>query len=78
MPFYLCASSQGFQVAPAELEGHLLNHDDVADACVVGVPDDYSGELPFAFVVLKAEPARRVSTSAIETARVKAAIMKVR
>lgn len=44
---------KGFQVAPAELEGHLLDHPDVADACVVGIPDDFSGEVPLAFVVLK-------------------------
>ncbi|KAL1747511.1 hypothetical protein HDZ31DRAFT_31646 [Schizophyllum fasciatum] len=43
---------RGFQVAPAELEGHLLQHPAVADACVVGVPDEYSGEVPLAFVVL--------------------------
>lgn len=42
---------RGFQVAPAELEGHLLLHPDVADACVVGIPDEYSGEIPLAFVV---------------------------
>jgi acyl-CoA synthetase (AMP-forming)/AMP-acid ligase II len=29
-------------VAPAELEGCLLTHADVTNACVVGVPDDYS------------------------------------
>ena len=33
---------RGFQVAPAELEGCILNHPDVSDTCVVGVPDDYS------------------------------------
>ena len=33
---------RGFQVAPAELEGCLLDHPDVSNACVVGVPDDYS------------------------------------
>jgi acyl-CoA synthetase (AMP-forming)/AMP-acid ligase II len=27
---------RGFQVAPAELEGHILSHPDVRDACVVG------------------------------------------
>ncbi|KAJ3512390.1 hypothetical protein NLJ89_g3552 [Agrocybe chaxingu] len=43
---------RGFQVAPAELEGCLLSHPDVADACVVGLPDDYSGELPLAYIVL--------------------------
>ncbi|KAI0067072.1 phenylacetyl-CoA ligase [Artomyces pyxidatus] len=42
---------RGFQVAPAELEAHLLAHPSVADACVVGLPDEYSGEVPLAFVV---------------------------
>lgn len=36
---------KGFQVAPAELEGCLLDHAAVSDACVVGVPDDYSARL---------------------------------
>lgn len=44
---------KAFQVAPAELEGALLEHDEVLDACVVGVPDDRSGEAPKAFVVRK-------------------------
>lgn len=43
----------GFQVAPAELEGHLLNHPKVADTCVIPVPNEQTGELPKAFVVLK-------------------------
>ncbi|KAJ6557283.1 hypothetical protein DFH09DRAFT_1163610 [Mycena vulgaris] len=51
---------RGFQVAPAELEGTLLDHPDISDACVVGVPDDYSGEVPLAFVVLTADTASRV------------------
>ncbi|KAG9225433.1 hypothetical protein CCMSSC00406_0002936 [Pleurotus cornucopiae] len=42
---------RGFQVAPAELEGCLLDHPYVADVCVVGVPHSYSGEVPMAFVV---------------------------
>ncbi|KAL1745107.1 hypothetical protein HDZ31DRAFT_82172 [Schizophyllum fasciatum] len=42
----------GYQVAPAELEGCILNHPAVADCCVVGVRDAYSGEVPLAFVVL--------------------------
>jgi hypothetical protein len=45
---------RGFQVAPAELEGLLLSHPDIVDACVVGIRDDYSGELPKAFVVPRA------------------------
>ena len=40
-------------MAPAELEALLLTHSDVADAAVVGVPDERAGEVPKAFVVLK-------------------------
>ncbi|KAF3910801.1 hypothetical protein ABW20_dc0103169 [Dactylellina cionopaga] len=45
----------GFQVAPAELEGHLLNHPKVADCAVIPVPNEKTGELPKAFVVLNPE-----------------------
>lgn len=45
---------KGFQVPPAELEALLLSHPAVADAAVVGYPDEEAGELPKAFVVLKA------------------------
>ena len=41
---------KGFQVAPAELEALLLTHPKVADAAVIGVPDDEAGEVPKAFV----------------------------
>jgi 4-coumarate--CoA ligase len=44
---------KGFQVAPAELEALLLTHPAVADAAVVGVPDDEAGEIPRAFIVVK-------------------------
>ena len=44
---------KGFQVAPAELEALLLTHPGVADAAVIGVPDDEAGEVPKAFVVMK-------------------------
>jgi acyl-CoA synthetase (AMP-forming)/AMP-acid ligase II len=44
---------KGFQVAPAELEALLLTHPAVADAAVIGVPDEEAGEHPRAFVVLK-------------------------
>lgn len=56
---------KGFQVAPAELEGCLLSHPDVADACVVGIADDYSGELPVAYVVLTAEAAQSLCRNAV-------------
>ena len=42
---------KGFQVPPAELEALLLSHPKIADAAVIGVPDDEAGELPKAFVV---------------------------
>lgn len=44
---------KGFQVAPAELEALLVTHPAVADAAVVGIPDEEAGEIPKAFVVLK-------------------------
>lgn len=42
---------QGLQVAPAELEAHILTHPAVADVAVIGIPDDRAGEVPKAFVV---------------------------
>lgn len=44
---------KGHQVAPAELEAVLLQHPKVADAAVIGQPDDEAGEVPLAFVVKK-------------------------
>lgn len=44
---------KGFQVPPAELEALLLTHPGVADAAVIGLPDEEAGEIPKAFVVLK-------------------------
>lgn len=43
----------GRQVAPAELESILFTHPAVADAAVVGSPNEKHGEVPKAFVVLK-------------------------
>jgi acyl-CoA synthetase (AMP-forming)/AMP-acid ligase II len=42
---------KGFQVPPAELEALLISHPAIADAAVIGVPDEEAGELPKAFVV---------------------------
>ena len=44
---------KGYQVPPAELEALLLGHPAVADAAVIGIPDEAAGEVPKAFVVLK-------------------------
>jgi acyl-CoA synthetase (AMP-forming)/AMP-acid ligase II len=43
----------GTKIAPSDIEAVLLQHPDVVDAAVVGVPDAMSGELPVAFVVLR-------------------------
>lgn len=42
-------------------QDHLLAHPDVLDACVVGVPDERAGELPFAFIVLQPKARSRSS-----------------
>lgn len=45
---------KGFQVAPAELEGILVGHEDIDDVAVVGGFDkERETEVPVAFVVLK-------------------------
>ncbi|KAI0095115.1 amp dependent CoA ligase [Irpex rosettiformis] len=67
---------RGFQVAPAELEGHLLGHPDVADCCVVGIPDEYSGEVPLAFVVPSHAAQNRMNSDPQEAIKVKESIVK--
>ncbi|KZT59531.1 acetyl-CoA synthetase-like protein [Calocera cornea HHB12733] len=62
---------KGFQVAPAELEGHLLLHPYVQDVGVIGVPNEYKGEVPLAFVVLHERIAKRASSSADEENNIK-------
>jgi len=46
---------KGYQVPPAELEAVLLSHPAVADAAVIPKADEEAGEVPKAFVVVKAE-----------------------
>lgn len=36
---------------PAELEALILSHPSVKDVGVIGVPDQFAGKLPMAFVV---------------------------
>jgi long-chain acyl-CoA synthetase len=44
---------RAFSVAPAELEAALLEHPDIVDCGVIGVPDADAGEVPNAFVVAR-------------------------
>ena len=46
---------KGYQVAPAELEAILLTHPAVADVAVIPSPDEMTGEVPKAFIVLKGD-----------------------
>ena len=43
----------GENIYPGEVESLLERHADIAQACVVPVPDEVKGEKPFAFVVLR-------------------------
>lgn len=46
---------KGYQVAPAVLEAVLLEHPSIADAAVIGAPDEDGQEVPKAFVVRQAD-----------------------
>ncbi|KAM6524281.1 hypothetical protein FSOLCH5_004882 [Fusarium solani] len=56
---------KGHQVAPAELEAHLLDHPHVSDCAVIGIHDDRAGEVPLAFVV-KSKEASNLSHEEVE------------
>ncbi len=45
----------GFNVYPSALEAVLYRHPAVREALVIGIPDEYHGERPAAFVTLKAD-----------------------
>ena len=51
----------GFSVFPAEVESILHRHPAIAEVGVVGVPDEYRGEDPVAYVVLRPEAKGKVS-----------------
>ncbi|MEQ9661797.1 MAG: long-chain fatty acid--CoA ligase [Parasphingopyxis sp.] len=43
----------GFKVFPSQIEDILYRHNAIKEALVIGVPDDYTGEKPKAFVALE-------------------------
>jgi acetyl-CoA synthetase len=49
----------GKRIGPAEYESILVDHDSVAEAAAVGIPDDVKGEVVVCFAVLK--PGKRQS-----------------
>jgi acyl-CoA synthetase (AMP-forming)/AMP-acid ligase II len=56
---------KGFQVAPAEIEAVLHGHPSVRDCAVFGVPDQASGELPVAAVLV--DPDRPTTSGELRT-----------
>lgn len=46
-------NASGFKVYPRRIEDALYEHEAVAEVTVVGIPDEYRGEAPKAFVKLK-------------------------
>jgi acetyl-CoA synthetase len=66
----------GKRLAPAEVEAVLIAHPAVAEAAVVGVPDDKKGEAVWAFWVARGEVADEESVSADLRARVGAELGK--
>lgn len=45
--------SAGYRIGPFEVESALMQHEAVAEAAVVGKPDELRGEIVKAYVVLK-------------------------
>jgi long-chain acyl-CoA synthetase len=52
--------ASGYNIYPVELDGILMGHPKILEACCIGVPDGYRGETVKAFVVVKPEEALTV------------------
>ena len=50
-----CIKHKGYRISSAEIEVALQEHPAVVEACVIGVPDEATGERIKAFVVLKSD-----------------------
>lgn len=67
----------GFNAYPAEIEGFLLEHPAIAQAAVIGVPDERMGQVGKAFIVVKAGAGAMSSDDVIEWSRGRMAGFKV-
>ena len=67
----------GFNAYPAEIEGFLLEHPAVAQAAVIGVPDERMGQVGKAFIVAKAGGPAISSDDVIDWSRRRMAGFKV-
>ncbi|KAK0937690.1 hypothetical protein LTR29_010690 [Friedmanniomyces endolithicus] len=57
---------RGFQVTPPELEGQLLDHPNVVDAAVIGVPDPArESELPRAYIVRRPRSGEELTVAGV-------------
>lgn len=67
---------KGFSIAPAQIEALLLEHPAVADAAVIAKPNEEAGEVPKAFVMLRAGYEHLQADELIEWANGKLATYK--
>jgi len=57
--------ASGFKIWPREVEDVLTRHEAIAEAAVVGIPDDYRGETPKAFLAMR--PGKTVDRDELST-----------
>ncbi len=55
----------GENIFPVEIENHLMGHEDILDAVVIGLPDERLGEIVAA--VIAAKPGRRLTEEGINS-----------
>ncbi len=55
----------GFNVYPRDIEEVLFEHEAVEQAAAIGVPDEFRGEVPKAFVVLRKEYRGKLTEEAL-------------
>lgn len=60
--------TQGMQVAPTDIEAHLVTHPAVRDVAVIGVKDELAGERAKAFVVRSPDTMADISDEKLKEA----------